>query len=159
VLATVHTGGKALGVCGAYICGSARLKELLVNRCRHLIFTTALPPIVGRWWLEALDRVRTDASGRRTLFDNADRFRGLLGQAQTVCEVYGDSYVVPIVLGSDRRAVAVSKNIQLQGYDVRAIRPPSVPDGTARLRISIHASHTLADLSGLASALGEALRV
>src|SRR5262249_43276260 len=50
VLATVHTGGKALGVVGAYVCGSARLKELLVNRCRHLIFTTALPPAVGAWW-------------------------------------------------------------------------------------------------------------
>src|SRR5206468_6092509 len=60
VLATVHTGGKALGVAGAYVCGPARLKELLVNRCRHFIFTTALPAAIGAWWRDALIRVRAD---------------------------------------------------------------------------------------------------
>src|SRR2546428_10277688 len=63
VLATVHAGGKALGVAGAYVCGSALLRELLINRCRHLIFTTALPPVMGAWWLDALSRVRADHAG------------------------------------------------------------------------------------------------
>ena len=58
VLATVHTGGKALGVPGAYVCGSGLLREYMVNRCRHLIFTTALPPAVGAWWLDMLSRVK-----------------------------------------------------------------------------------------------------
>src|SRR5262249_22906118 len=69
VLATIHTGGKALGVCGSYICGSAQLKELLVNRCRHLIFTTALPPALAPAWLGALEHTRADTPGRAALFD------------------------------------------------------------------------------------------
>src|SRR5438132_12246963 len=60
VLATVHTGGKALAVAGAYLCGSALLRELLINRCRHFIFTTALPPIMAAGWPDALRRVRPD---------------------------------------------------------------------------------------------------
>ena len=71
VLATVHTGGKALGVMGAYICGSRLLKEFLVNKCRHLIFTTALPPAIAAWWLEMLPRVTADDPGRRRLRENA----------------------------------------------------------------------------------------
>src|SRR5205823_11671494 len=67
VLATIHTGGKALGVCGAYLCGPALLRELLINRCRHFIFTTALPPVIGAWWLDALASVRTDSARRAAL--------------------------------------------------------------------------------------------
>src|SRR5438445_5233067 len=67
VLATVHTGGKALGAAGAYICGSTLLKELLINRCRHFMFTTALPATVGAWWLDALKPVQADAGGRTAL--------------------------------------------------------------------------------------------
>src|SRR5262249_52939765 len=70
VLATVHTGGKALGVPGAYVCGSARMKEYLVNRCRHLIFTTALPPRVGEWWLQAIARVQKESERRERLRAN-----------------------------------------------------------------------------------------
>jgi 8-amino-7-oxononanoate synthase len=155
VLATVHTGGKALGVCGAYVCGSARLKELLVNRCRHLIFTTALPPAVAEWWRDALSVVKADHTGRRTLHDNAARFRALL--AVSGVNAQGDGYVVPVVLGADARAVAVAARLRERGYDVRAIRAPSVPPDTARLRISIHADHDPATLAGLAAALREAL--
>jgi 8-amino-7-oxononanoate synthase len=155
VLATVHTGGKALAVCGAYICGSAQLKELLVNRCRHLIFTTALPPAVGQWWLGALNRVRADDAGRSALRANAIRFRALLAERGIAAS--GTEFVVPVVLGDDARAVAVAARLQERGFDVRAIRTPSVPKDTARLRISIHADHTPANLAALAAALSEAL--
>jgi 8-amino-7-oxononanoate synthase len=151
VLATVHTGGKALGVCGAYICGSKLLKELLVNRCRHLIFTTALPPVIGTWWLERLKRVRDDDAGRRRLRENTHRFRGLIPDS------IGSEHIVPIILGDDSRAIAVAANIQERGFDVRAIRPPSVPQSTARIRISIHADHDGATLDALADALREAV--
>jgi 8-amino-7-oxononanoate synthase len=155
VLAAVHTGGKALGVCGAYVCGSAQLKELLVNRCRHLIFTTALPPAVAAWWLAALARVRADDVGRIALRRNAHRFRALL--AERGIEALGTDYIVPVVLGDDARALAAAHRLRERGFDVRAIRPPSVPLDTARLRISIHADHDPDTLAALATALREAL--
>lgn len=139
VLATVHTGGKALGVCGAYVCGSKLLKDYLVNKCRHLIFTTALPPAIGDWWLEMLPRVQEDDAARARLHANARTMHAIL--AERGLRVFGDSYIVPVVLGDDANAVRVSRALGERGFDVRAIRPPSVPQGTARLRVSIHADH------------------
>jgi 8-amino-7-oxononanoate synthase len=156
VLASVHTGGKALGVHGAYICGSPLLKDYLINRCRHLIFTTALPPELGTWWLEMLGDVQGDRASRQALHENAALFRSEL--AKLGIPALGDTYVVPVVLGEDPKAVSVARQLQQTGYDIRAIRPPSVPPGTARLRISIHADHDpnmLREVAGkLASALG-----
>jgi len=156
VLATVHTGGKALGVPGAYVCGPALLKEYLVNRCRHLIFTTALPPAVGAWWRDAVARVRADDAGRKLLRRNAAAFREALA-ARGVTPP-GAHYVVPVVVGQDEPAVRAAARLQEQGYDVRAIRPPSVPPGTARLRVSVHADHDPAVLRRLAGAVAEAVR-
>jgi 7-keto-8-aminopelargonate synthetase-like enzyme len=156
VLATVHTGGKALGVVGAYVCGSGLLREYLVNRCRHLIFTTALPPAVGAWWSDTLIRVQCDDAGRRALHRNASRFRAALTDHGVAAA--GTEYIVPVVLGADEQAVRVATRLQEQEYDVRAIRPPSVPPGTARVRISIHADHDPEVLAALAGAVGEALR-
>lgn len=156
VLATVHTGGKALGVAGAYVCGSARLRELLINRCRHFIYTTALPPALGEWWLDAIAEVRRDDEGRRRLHELAGHFRREL--ARHGVTPGGCHYIVPIVLGSDKRAFKAAEILQAKGYDIRAIRPPSVPPGTARLRISIHADHDPALLSEVAVAVGHAAR-
>jgi 8-amino-7-oxononanoate synthase len=156
VLATVHTGGKALGALGAYICGSRLLKEYLVNKCRHLIFTTALPPAVAPWWLDMVLRVRGDDEGRGLLHANTAAFRAALGDHGV--RAIGTDYVVPIVFGDDERAVCVASRLKDRGFDVRAIRPPSVPPGSARIRISIHADHDPATLARLAAAVGEASR-
>jgi 8-amino-7-oxononanoate synthase len=156
VLATVHTGGKALGVTGAYICGSQLLRDYLVNKCRHLIFTTALPPAIGAWWLDMLPRVRCDDAGRGTLHANTARFHASLRDRGI--PTIGDSYIVPVVLGEDTRAVAVAARLQDLGYDIRAIRPPSVPQGTSRLRISIHADHSPELVDRLAEHIAEAIR-
>jgi 8-amino-7-oxononanoate synthase len=155
VLATVHTGGKALGVTGAYVCGSGLLRDYLVNRCRHLIFTTALPPAVGCWWLDMLPKVQADEEGRSQLHANAARFHAKLHERGI--PTLGDSYIVPVVLGDDSRAVRVATRLQELGYDIRAIRPPSVPQGTARLRISIHADHPTTVVDELADHLTEVL--
>src|SRR5262249_23991241 len=152
----VPPGRKALGVPGAYVCGSKLLKEYLVNRCRHLIFTTALPPAVAPWWLDMLARVQGDDVGRRSLHDNAAGFRASLADHGVTAA--GTEYVVPVGLGAAARAVRVAARLQERGYDVRAIRPPSVPPGAARVRISVHADHDPAVLAGLAAATGEALR-
>jgi 8-amino-7-oxononanoate synthase len=156
VLATVHTGGKALGVTGAYVCGSTLLKDFLVNKCRHLIFTTALPPIIGAWWLGALNRVRSDHGGRSHLHQLAADFHANLRAAGV--PTGGDSYIVPVVLGEDPLAVRVATRLQEMGYDIRAIRPPSVPQGTARLRISLHANHDAVIVRQLAAHVAEAVR-
>ena len=152
VLATVHTGGKALGVPGAYLCCSARLKEYLVNRCRHLIFTTAPAPVLGAWWLAALRRVRADDAGRSALRANVALFRAALTAP-------GSDYIVPVIVGDDARAVRIAGRIQELGYDVRAIRPPTVPVGTARLRVSIHADHGAELLREVAAVIAAAIRV
>jgi 8-amino-7-oxononanoate synthase len=148
VLATVHTGGKALGLCGAYICGSHLLKEYLINRCRHLIFTTALPPILGAYWCKGIQRVINDNLGRDLLFRNVQLFRSLLHGSGW--DIRGDSYIVPLVVGEDSKAVRLAQHLGFRGWDIRAIRPPSVPEYTARLRISLHADHTPECLEDLA---------
>ncbi len=151
VLASVHTGGKALGVLGAYVVGSTALKELLVNRCRHLIFTTALPSVVGRWWLQALERVVRDEAARSRLHRLAQSFR--LALHERGIEARGTDYIVSLVLGDDAGAVASAARLQEAGFDIRAIRPPTVPPGTARLRISIHADHDAETLARAADCI------
>ena len=133
--------------------GSVRRKEHLVNHCRHLIFTTALPPAIGAWWRAALPRVQSDDAGRRALHAAAEGFRAAL--ARRGIAALGQNYVVPIVLGNDDPAVRAAGALQEAGYDIRAIRPPSVPPGTARLRISVHADHEPAMLAALAEAVAD----
>jgi 8-amino-7-oxononanoate synthase len=170
VLATVHTGGKALGVPGAYVAGSTQLKELLVNRCRHFIYTTALPPAIGAWWLDALAQVHGDEVGRAALARKAALFREALvhhgvpppplplSPAERGVEVRGAKYVVPVVVGTDRDALQAAQELRGAGFDIRAIRPPTVAPGTARLRIAIHADHDPETLHRLATAVAQAVR-
>ena len=125
VQATVHTGGKALGVAGAYICCSRLLKELLINRCRHLIFTTALPPALGSWWLDALQRVRQDQVARDRLQENTHTFRQALRRHGI--EPAGEHYIVPIVIGDDAAAVHAADALQRRAST-------SAPSGPQRFR-------------------------
>jgi 7-keto-8-aminopelargonate synthetase-like enzyme len=156
VLATVHTGGKALAVAGAYVCGSAKLRELLINRCRHFIFTTALPPAVAGWWLDMLPRVMADDAGRAALQANTTLFRAELERRSVTAG--GSRYIVPVRLGGDERAVHIANHLREAGFDIRAIRPPTVPAGTARLRISIHADHEPKTLTAAAATVAEVLQ-
>ncbi len=151
ILASVHTGGKALGVTGAYVCGSAQLRELLINRCRHFIFTTALPPAIAAWWLEAIRRVQAADQRRQNLHQASRLFRMELNRAGI--SPPGEHFIIPLILGADHRAMAAAERLQAAGWDIRAIRPPTVPVGTARLRISIHAGHDAATLPAAAPAV------
>lgn len=156
ILATIHTGGKALGVPGAYVASSELVREVLVNRCRSLIYTTALPPIAAEWWKASVRRVREEPQAREHVQTLARDFRAML--TLRAVPHFGESYIIAIPLGEDTRAVAVAERLQNEGYDIRAIRPPTVPEGTARLRISVHADHTPKLLDSLASALAQALK-
>ena len=156
VLASIHTGGKALGLHGAYICGSKLLKEYLINRCRHLIFTTALPAAIGAWWRERIPQIQADDASRSLLHLNAAIFRSRL--AEYGIAPPGSHFVVPVIVGQDEPAVRAARLLQEWGFDVRAIRPPSVPQGTCRLRISIHANHDPLVLIQLADAIASAVQ-
>ncbi|HEV3145272.1 MAG TPA: aminotransferase class I/II-fold pyridoxal phosphate-dependent enzyme [Gemmataceae bacterium] len=157
VLATIHTGGKALAVPGAYICCSRLLRELLINRCRHFIYTTAIAPAIGEWWLWVLDRVPGDDVSRTALHRNAAFFRSELSRHGL--EARGCDYIVPIILDDDLRTMQSADQLRSKRLDIRGIRPPSVPDGTARLRISIHADQHEEILKFCADAIAAACGV
>lgn len=153
-LITLHTCGKGLGCEGALLCGLKAMRDHLVNRARGFIFSTAPSPLMAAAVREAL-RICADEPERR------DALRALILHGERLLEPLGarlgGSQIVPLVLGEDARAMEVAKRVRAAGYDVRGIRPPTVPQGTARLRISLTLNASPADLDGLAAALAEAL--
>jgi 8-amino-7-oxononanoate synthase len=157
VTATVHTGGKALAVSGAYTCGSNLLRDLLINRCRHFMFSTALPPALGLWWREAIDRVKSDSVARTALHLAARNFRDEL--ARHGLSPGGSEYIMPMILGTNDRCERIAQLLRTRDWDIRAIRSPTVREGTARLRISVHADHSPPMLAEVACAIAETLEV
>ncbi len=141
------TLSKALGSYGGYLCASKPVCELLRSRARPFVFTTALPPASVAAALKALDLIEADAGLCARPLQLAERFCRTLGLAKPV------SPIVPVVLGSAERALAVSRELEARGFLVTAIRPPTVPDGTARLRITFSAAHSEAEVDHLAASL------
>lgn len=155
----VHMGtlGKALGSFGAYVAGSRRLVELLVSRARTFVFTTALPPPACGAALAALDVLRDEPARRERLRALASRMRaGLERLGFDVSRVVAP--IFPVVLGSEARALAASRALLDRGFFVRAIRPPTVPAGTSRLRVALSAAHDEGQVDAFLGALEEVLR-
>jgi len=150
------TCGKSLGSVGAAVLGPGEVIEYLVQRARTYIYDTALPPVCAAAALEALALLRAEPVLPRRLAANITRFRAAAGRLD-LAPGAAMSPIQPIVLGEDRRAVAVAEALLAAGYYVRAIRPPTVPEGSARLRITLTAAHSDADIDGLAEALGACL--
>ncbi len=154
--AIVSGCGKGLGVAGAFVAGPRTVIEYLVNACRSFIFTTSTPPLLLYALEAALEIVGDDAGRRERVQELSDRLRRRLrGQGLDTLDSAGP--IVPVILGDNRRALAVAQRLREQGLDVRALRPPTVPSGTARLRISVHANHTDQQLDRLCRTLAEAL--
>jgi 8-amino-7-oxononanoate synthase len=130
---SINTAGKALGVSGAFVNGPDWAIESLVQRGRPFIFSTAPPPAVAAAIEAALDVIAAEPERRTRLLSRASYLRERLG-------VSGTSQIIPVILGTNERAVEVASELQREGFDVRAIRPPTVPPGTARLRISVNAN-------------------
>jgi 8-amino-7-oxononanoate synthase len=151
VFVSVNTAGKALGVSGAFVAGSADAIEYLIQRARPFIFSTAAPPPIAAALEASLDVIAAEADRRRRVLDRARHLRSLLG-------IPGESQIIPVVIGDNGRAVAIARELQAQGFDVRAIRPPAVPEGTARLRVSINEGLSEATLDRFAAALTAALK-
>ena len=151
-LAVVHTCGKALASAGAFILCSAVLKRYLINHARPFIFSTALPPHIAEQTRAALGIAAGAVAERATLCKLADYLRARLTQ-HGLDMGRSDSQIIPVMLGENERAIAVAAQLRNDGFAVRAIRPPTVPAGTARLRLSLTAKHTTEMLDGLVDAL------
>jgi 8-amino-7-oxononanoate synthase len=132
---SLHTCGKALGASGALLLAPRLMRDYLVNRARPFIYATAPSPLMAAAVRAALDLVRRDAARR-------ERLAGLVAFAGRELErrcgiAPSGSHIQPVILGADERAVSVARALVAEGFDVRAVRPPTVPEGTARLRISL----------------------
>ncbi|WP_448202452.1 8-amino-7-oxononanoate synthase [Azospirillum sp. sgz302134] len=151
------TFSKALGGFGAYVAGSRALCEYLVNRCGGLIYATALPPAVLGAMDAALDLVPTLDAERARLHAAAERVRGAF-QALGIDTGGSSTQIVPAIVGEEAEALALSRRLEERGILGIAIRPPTVPAGTARLRFALSAAHADADLDALTGAVAEAWR-
>lgn len=152
----VGTCGKSLGCFGAFAISSRLVADLLWNRARPLVFSTGLPPMIPAAVQAAVEIVRgTEGNDRRRAL--AARARELRTQ---IPELGGDveSPIAPLVVGEDRRALQLTQRLIEQNVFVQAIRPPTVPEGTSRLRISLASGHTTDEVSNLATLLDNAMR-
>jgi 8-amino-7-oxononanoate synthase len=156
VLATVHTGGKALGSGGAWVSGPATLRDLLVNRARSFLFSTAPLPVLVPALEAALDLIGREPQRRSEVHRKAAWLRNAL--AAEGVTVQGASPIVPVRVGDNQAALDLQEGLAAAGFDARAVRPPTVPSGTARLRVTARAPVADADLSRFAVETGRLLR-
>ncbi|MBM2803363.1 MAG: bioF [Deltaproteobacteria bacterium] len=135
------TLGKALGGFGAYVAGSAALRDLLINRCRSFIFTTALPPAVMAMALAAIDLVKQEPERREALSANCGMLKN--GLIQLGFELgQSESPILPLIVGDAGKCMKFSEQLLANGVFAQGIRPPTVPPGTSRVRITLMATHT-----------------
>lgn len=136
VLATIHTCGKALASAGAFVCGPAVLKEHLINHARTFIYSTALPPYFAEQIRGALALARRMDREREELLRRAQGMIG--GLRREGFDTLGSaSQIVPVVLGKNEDTLSAAEYLQQEGFAVRGIRPPTVPAGRSRLRLSL----------------------
>lgn len=151
---TLHTCGKALGCEGALVCAPAVVNDFLVNRGRGFIFSTAPSPLMAAAVRAALRIIET-ADDRRA------KLAALIAHAERVLGPHGallsGSQIMPVILGDDARTMRAAEAVQAAGFDVRGIRPPTVPAGTSRLRITLTLNATEDDVSALAAVLQDVL--
>ena len=152
ILASIHTCGKALASAGAFVACSATMRDYLINFARTFIFSTALPPYMAAQIGEALHLASTADKQRLHLTETAELLRNRLRNAGFDTG-QSDSQIVPVLLGSNEVALRTAHMLNSAGYSVRAIRPPTVPEGTSRLRLSLTAETTPDMVHGLVDAL------
>jgi 8-amino-7-oxononanoate synthase len=152
----VGTLGKAFGSSGGFVAGSRLLRDYLVNHSRTFIFTTALPPPVAAAANAALTIVQS-AQGRLLRDTLAQHISALSASLPAHHRPAPRSAIFPIVYGADTAALQASQQLRTHGFFVQAIRPPTVPEGTARLRITLSASHRPSDVQALVAALAPIL--
>jgi 8-amino-7-oxononanoate synthase len=156
--------GKAFGGQGAVVLGGSLLREWLWNRARSFVFSTGLSPACAATALRALERVRAEPERADRVARQARRLREGLGAVGVrtgafggVPTVIGFGHVVPLVVGSAARALAVAAHLQERGIDVLPVRPPTVPEGTARVRLTVTARHEDVDVDRAVAAVADAI--
>jgi 8-amino-7-oxononanoate synthase len=154
---SLHTCGKALGLMGALVCAPRVLVDFLVNRCRPFIYTTAPSPLIAEAVRLALMRVLKDeGSGGQLRRQLHRRVRQVGAALSAKCGLKPTgTHIQPILVGRDYSALQLADGLQKRGYDIRAIRPPTVPEGTARLRMSLTLNVPEENLSEFVDALAE----
>ncbi len=149
--------GKAFGAAGGIVAGPRALIDYLVNKARAFIYTTAPPTVNCVAILAGLDIVMGQPQRRRRLKANADRLGNRLEEIG--CNIGGSTtHIVPVIIGDADRAVRISKMLLDAGFFVPAIRPPTVPDGSSRLRISVQCDHTPEQIDALCEAIKDAIQ-
>ena len=140
----IGTLSKAIGAYGGYLCASQPVIDLVRNRARTLIYSTGLPPAIVAAAIAAIDLIESDPAMLAQPLAKARAFTGAAGLPQA------QSAIVPVVVGEAAAALAASQLLEAEGYLAVAIRPPTVPEGTARLRLSFSAMHPDTDIARLA---------
>ncbi len=152
----VGTLGKAFGACGAFVAGSEELIETLIQQARSYIYTTAPPPAIAEATRMSLKLVQNEGWRREHLFNLITRFRS--GAAQLGLPITcSDTPIQPLIVGASEAALALSEKLYARGIVIAAIRPPSVLQGQARLRITFSAAHSNQQVDRLLEALDEAV--
>lgn len=149
------TFGKALGGLGGFALCSDQVADYLINRARPFIYSTGLPPVCLNWLLFVLDRVPAMHTQRTQVLDLADNLRREL--IDHGLATGGSSQIIPVIIGDSARTVAAAEKLRASGFWVTAVRPPTVPANTARLRLSISAAFTPEDLEPLPALIKDAL--
>ncbi len=152
----IGTFGKAFGLCGAFLAGPEAVIEALLSEARGLIYSTAPPPALAEALRAALALVRAGDARRAHLERLIARFRAG-AEALSIPLLPSRTPIQPVLIGDTSRALAVSARLEARGFLVPAIRPPTVPSGTARLRVSLSAAHRSEEVDALLAALAESL--
>jgi 8-amino-7-oxononanoate synthase len=153
---TLHTCGKALGTVGGLVLAPRTIRDFMVNRARPFIFATAPSPLVAAVTRTAIAISRTRPQRRERLAALV-RFAG--AELRRVCELEpSGSHILPVIIGADQAAVSVAARLHRRGFDIRAIRPPTVPEGTARLRIALTTAVDETTIAALFEALAQDMR-
>ncbi|MCA0374741.1 MAG: 8-amino-7-oxononanoate synthase [Gemmatimonadetes bacterium] len=154
----VGTLGKALGTVGAYVGGSRELVEYLVSTARSFIFTTGSPPSMAAATLEALRIADVEPWRREAVRDRARRLRRRLAAGGLAIDGPEDSHIVPVLIGEAVPTMVATRELRRRGFLVGGVRPPTVPPGTSRLRISLSAVHPIELVDALAANVLEVVR-
>jgi len=154
----VGTLGKAMGTAGAYVAGSQVLVDYLTSRARSFIFTTGAPAAIAAATLESLRIVQVESWRREAVRERAIRLRERLRAAGRDAPGMRDGHIIPIMVGDPMRTMRLVAEMRRRGFLLGGVRPPTVPAGTSRLRISVSAVHPLELVDNLAANLIDAMR-